>query len=234
MNLKIFIVNIIVPLFVILAISAFTGGFSLKKKESIKNELFDYFSLLWNGNEKEAKQGKEEPFFTRFFRMYVQAYEYELYKESAGKNKYNFCKLLVLLVILSIPFLILVMIDGKNWILDGNEWNNIYLYTVILVPLIFAYLVNKFINLRQYREIWYRHLRNRHYMEWRMMSFVKDFELMHAGLQEDGTVSTPDSLKVDFINDMCGYWKAASEINVAAGAKEENIVQDIVGLFSKS
>ncbi len=233
MNLKIFIVNIIVPLLVILAIAAFTGGFRLKKKVSIKSEMVEYFSLLWNSDEKEAKAEKEESFFSRFFRMYVQAYEYELYKESAGRNKYNFCKLLVLFVILSIPFLILVMIDGQNWILDGNEWNNIYLYTVILVPLIFAYLVNKFINLRQYREIWYRHLRNRHYMEWRMMSFVKDFELMHAGLKEDGSNSTPDSLKVDFINDMCEYWKSASEINVTA-AKDENILQDIVGLFSKS
>ena len=36
------------------------------------------------------------------------------------------------------------MVSGKEEILNENEWNNIYLYTLILIPLIFAYLVNKY------------------------------------------------------------------------------------------
>ncbi|MBR2801525.1 MAG: hypothetical protein IKE21_02870 [Erysipelotrichaceae bacterium] len=165
----------------------------------------------------------------------MQAYEYEKYKESASRSKYYFYKLLVLLIILCIPFLVLFLIDKKDWILNENEWNDIYLYTVILVPLVFAYLVNKYIKIRKYHETWYRHLRNRHHMEWRMVVFVKDHELLKSGVKPEEKEVTPRSLKIDFINDICEYWKAeTAEISVSAGAKEENIFEDIGNLFSKS
>ena len=148
MNHKIFAVNLILPVFVVIVIAVLTGCFRFKKKESIKDELFAYFVKVWKAEEQDAEPGKES-FFRKFFDLFVQTYEYEKYKESANKLKYNFDKMLVLFIILCIPFLVLVLIDGKEWVLNGNEWNQIYLYTVILVPLIFAYLVNKFINLRQ-------------------------------------------------------------------------------------
>ena len=232
MNHKIFAVNLILPVFVVIVIAVLTGCFRFKKKESIKDELFAYFVKVWKAEEQDAEPGKES-FFRKFFDLFVQTYEYEKYKESANKLKYNFDKMLVLFIILCIPFLVLVLIDGKEWVLNGNEWNQIYLYTVILVPLIFAYLVNKYIKIRQYHETWYRHLRNRHQMEWRMMAFVKDYELMKAGLSTKDPAATAESLKIDFINDAVGYWKEAAEITVSASVKEENIFEDISSLFGK-
>ncbi len=84
--------------------------------------------------------------------MFLQTYEYEKYKESSNKFKYYIYKLLVLLVLLSIPFLALVLITSKEWLLNDAEWNNTYLYTVILVPLLFAYLMNQYCTIKQYRE----------------------------------------------------------------------------------
>jgi hypothetical protein len=234
MNNKIFAVNLAVPVFVILVIALIAGCFRLKKKESVKGELFDSFVKDWKDGEKDPEAGEKETFFRKFFKLFVQSYEYEQYKESSNKLTYYFYKLLVLFIVLCIPFLVLFLITRKEWILNDSEWNDIYLYTVILVPLIFAYLVNKYIKIRQYREIWFRHLRNRHYLESRMMEFVKDYELKKEGLNPDGKGSTFESLKIDFINDVCGFWKtAASEISVSAGAKEENIFEDMGSLFGK-
>jgi hypothetical protein len=126
----------------------------------------------------------------------------------------------------------LILINGKDWILNDAEWNNIYLYTVILVPMIFAYLVNKYVRIAQYHNIWYRHLKNRHQMEWRMMVFVKDYEMFRAGLKTDEPALTTESLKINFINDMCNYWKSASEISESE-AKEDNIFQELGDLFKK-
>ncbi len=231
MNGKIFAVNLVVPLLAVIIIAAIAGWFRRGKKESIKDELFEYFVKVWNADEKEPEAGEEESFFRRFFKMFVKAYEYEKYKESANKLKYYFYKLLVLFVILCIPFLSLFLITSKEWILNDAEWTNMYLYTVILVPLIFAYLVNKYIRISQYHEIWYRHMRNRHHMEWRMMVFVKDYELLKAGKKPEDV--TEDSLKIDFINDMSEYWKTETVSITEAGAKEENIFADFAGLFGK-
>lgn len=229
MNFKIFAVNLVVPLFVVLMIAVFSGVFRLKKKESIKNDLFEYFKKAWNEDEK----AEEDSFFQKFFRLFLQAYEYEKYKEDVNKSKYNFYKLLVLFVVLSVPFLSLFLITRKEWILNDSAWNDIYLYTVILVPLVFAYLVNKYIRIRQYHETWYRHLRNRHQMEWRMMVFVKDRELLKANETQGTEGRTSASLKTAFINDLCDYWKTTADIPLSA-AKEENIFEEIGSLFRKS
>ena len=231
MNFKIFAVNLFVPLVVLAVIGIITGAFRVKKKESIKGELFEYFIRIWNEGEKKSKDGNQESFYRKFFDLFVQAYEYEQYKENKNKTKYFFYKVLVLFVLLSIPFLVLFLITGKEWILNDSEWNNMYLYTVILVPVIFAYLVNKYIKIRQYRETWYRHLRNRHYIEWRIMSFIKDYELLKAGAKPDETVSI-ESIKADFINDMSEYWKGAADVPLEAG-REENIFDDFGSLFGK-
>ena len=231
---NIFAVNLFVPLLVIIIIAGISGCFGIRKKGSIKGELFEYFKKTWNEGVEEGGSDKEGSFFQKFFDMFVQAYEYERYKESVNKLKYYFYKLLVLIVILCIPFLVLFLITRKEWVLQENEWNDIYLYTVILVPLIFAYLINKYIRIRQYHQIWYRHLKNRHYMEWRMMVFVKDCELMKSGVKGKETDVTFESLKVDFVNDMSEYWKTETA-GVAGGAevKEENIFEDIGSLFHK-
>ena len=232
---KIFAVNLFVPALTVLIIAAIAGCFRARRKESIKNEVFESFMKAWKTGEKEAEPDDEESFFQKFFKMYVQTYEYEKYKESANKCKYDFYKLLVLCVVLCIPFLVLFLITRKEWILNDSEWNDIYLYTVILVPVIFAYLANKYIKIRQYREIWYRHLRNRHHMEWQMLEFVKNYELQKAGLNPEDAGSTPESLKIGFINDMCEYWKAATiELAAGDGAKEDNIFEDIGSLLQKS
>ena len=228
MNFKIIAMNLIVPVTVILAIGVIAGCFGLKKKESIKEEVFAGFKQDWEAEENP----KEADVFRKFFRMFVQAYEYEKYKENANKLKYLFYKLLVLSVILCIPFLVLFLITGKEWILNNSEWNDIYLYTVILVPLVFAFLVNQYIRIRQYHEIWYRHLRNRHFLEWRMIVFIKDYELLKAGLSDAEPGSSSEKLKVSFINDICEFWKAASEISQGE-SKEENIFAEIGSLFSK-
>ena len=148
MNLKIIMMNLIVPILAVLVIGAITGGFRAKKKESIKSEVYEYFVKIWKADEKEDEKDSSRDFFT----MFLQTYEYEKYKESSNKFKYYIYKLLVLLVILSIPFLALVLITSKEWLLNDAEWNNIYLYTVILVPLLFAYLINQYCRIKQYRE----------------------------------------------------------------------------------
>jgi len=148
MNLKIIMMNLIVPILAVLVIGAITGGFRAKKKESIKSEVYEYFVKIWKADEKEDEKDSSRDFFT----MFLQTYEYEKYKESSNKFKYYIYKLLVLLVILSIPFLALVLISSKEWLLNDAEWNNIYLYTVILVPLLFAYLINQYCRIKQYRE----------------------------------------------------------------------------------
>ena len=231
MNFKIVAMNLIVPLFVILVIAVTAGCFRIKRKESVKGEIYDHFVQAWNAGEKGSDS--EESFFGKFFKMFIQMYEYEKYKESANKLKYYFYKLLALFVLLCIPFLALFLITRKEWLLNDSEWNDIYLYTSILIPLIFAYLVNKYVRLKQYHETWYRHLRNRHYMEWRMMEFVKDYELLKAGMKPAEPAVTTDSLKVGFINDMCEYWKAITAEIAASAAKEENLFDDISSLLGK-
>ena len=200
----------------------------MKKKESIKGEVFDYFVSIWKSEENKEEK-KEGSFYQKFFDMLLQTYEYEKYKESSNRLKYYFYKLLVLLVILSIPFLALFLITSKEWLLNDSEWNNIYLYAAILVPLIFAYLINQYIRIKQFRETWYRHLRNRHQIEWRMLTYVKDHELLKEGKTAKEAGTTFESLKIDFINSMCDYWKsAATEIDIS---KEENIFEGIGSLF---
>lgn len=232
MNFKIFAMNLVVPLFVVIVIAIVSGTFRIKKKDSIKGELFDYFKKIWQSDESESESADRESFFRKFFTLFVQAYEYEHYKEDSSKMKFYFYKLLVLLVLFSIPFLILFLINRKDWILNNSEWNDIYLYAAILIPLIFAYLVNKYIKIKQYHETWYRHMRNRHYIEWRMIKFIKDYEMMKEGLKPEGKELTSESVKMDFINDMCEYWRSASDIPLSA-VKDVSIFEDIGNLFSK-
>ena len=228
MNYKIYLMNLAVPAIAVLLIAIISGIFKVKKKESIKGEVFDYFVSIWKSEENKEEK-KEGSFYQKFFDMLLQTYEYEKYKESSNRLKYYFYKLLVLLVILSIPFLALFLITSKEWLLNDSEWNNIYLYAAILVPLIFAYLINQYIRIKQFRETWYRHLRNRHQIEWRMLTYVKDHELLKEGKTAKEAGTTFESLKIDFINSMCDYWKsAATEIDIS---KEENIFEGIGSLF---
>ena len=55
MNKTIFAVNLAVPLFVVLIILAIAGCLGVKKKESIKGELFEYFVRVWEADKKETE-----------------------------------------------------------------------------------------------------------------------------------------------------------------------------------
>ena len=233
MNKMLFMTNLFVPALVVLAMMAVAGYFRAKQKDSIKNELFEYFVKVWNADDKGTKRGKDESFFQRFLRMFSQAYEYEKYKEQVNRFKYYIYKLLAFVVIFCIPFLMLFLITRDTWNVEGNEWNNMYLYTVILVPLIFAYLINKYTRISLHHQTWYRHMKNRHHLEWRMMEFIKDYELLKSGVKPEEEGTTIESLKVAFVNDICEYWKGTTtEIATGAAVKEENIFEDMVGLFN--
>lgn len=231
MNKLVIAACVCILVLVIFTIASVSGSYGVEKKASIKEGVYEYFKKAWLADEPEA--GKET-FFKRFFELFVQAYEYEIYKESVNKRKFRNFKLLVLFIILCVPFLALFLIMEKASILGDGEVSELYLYSIVLVPVVFAFLVNKYTKISQYHEIWYRHMRNRHYMEWRMMVFVKDYELLKEGLKTSEQAATPESLKIDFINDMSAYWKTETDgISSNAGAKEENIFEDIGKLFGK-
>lgn len=177
---------------------------------------------------KEEPKGKEEPFDHMFLRLFKQEYKYEQYQISKNKSKYLLFKALVLVVIAAIPFLMLFLITKKDFILGKNEWNDIYLYIIIAIPVIFAYLLNRYVIVRHYRETWAQNIKVKRYMEWRMMMFVKDYEMKKSRMNPDETAALLVSLKDSFINDMFEYWRTSTtEYSEAVLSKDENIFQEI-------
>ncbi len=232
MNNRFLIVNALIPFIVIILIVVCERCFGIRKKESIKSDLFEYFKKVWEASENGSGSDEKDSFFQKFFGMFIQTYEYEKYKEDNNKHRYYFFKLVDLFIVLCIPFLTLYLLYVKEEYFKQSEWNDTYLYVVILVPLIFVYLLNKYIRVRQYYETWYRHLRNRHQMEWRMLEFIKNYELKMAGVKSEESGAINESLKIDFINDMCEYWKTtSSEIAVPTSPKDENIFAEFSSLF---
>ncbi len=78
-------------------------------------------------------------------------------------------------------------------------------------------------------------MQNRHQMEWRMMLFVKDYEMFKDGVKTEDSLATVEDLKAAFVNDMCDYWKVVTtEIANSTESKEENIFEDINKLFGGS
>ena len=65
-------------------------------------------------------------------------------------------------------------------------------------------------------------------MEWRMMMLVKDYEMKKQKMTPEEAEQLLDSLKQDFINEICEYWnKSAEEFADQVLSKEENLFQEI-------
>ena len=232
MHIVLYILNLCIPVLVVLSIVGITGYYNRKKSESIKKEVYSLFVENWNFDSKKSEDGKES-FFDKFLRLFIDGYEEEALKESASRAKFSFYKILSLAVIACIPLLLLVLVDKKDAIMGEKDWDNMYLYTIVAVPVVLAYLVNKYIKIRQYNKLWIHHLRNRHDMEWRMMVFIKDISLLREKGYPDEEGKTPEQLKIEFINDICDFWKASSERNPDINiSNDENLVEELGGLFN--
>ena len=55
MNYKIYLMNLAVPAIAVLVIAIISGIFKVKKKESIKGEVFDYFVSIWKSEENKEE-----------------------------------------------------------------------------------------------------------------------------------------------------------------------------------
>jgi hypothetical protein len=111
------------------------------------------FENIWRKNKMENKNG-DEPFDLKFLNLFLQAYKDEGLKVQMNKNKYFLYKTLILLMIATVPFLVLFLVVKKGFIMGDNEWNQLYLYIIAVVPIILAFLLNKYVNVKQYRDLW--------------------------------------------------------------------------------
>lgn len=199
----------------------------MKNKKDVVSEVNSLFKKIWESNRKKDENNKES-FDQLFLRLFKKIYDYESEEINTNKNKYFILKGIVLVIIASIPFLILGLLSNKQFILGENEWNDVYLYTIILVPVAFAFLLSKYIDAKQYRELWMRHTKSKDYMDWRMMMFVKDYETKKMAVAEENAPTLLETLKAEFIDDMCKYWNASTtEFIEKVMAKDENIFQEI-------
>jgi len=221
-----------IPFVLALAIVFITLHYNSKEIEPIVAEVFGIFKTIWESDKKKSKDGKE-PFDTVFLQLFEKAYASEGLYAMEFKNKYFLYKTLILLIVASIPFLILFLLTKKAFILGNNEWNEIYLYIVIIVPIILAFLLNKYVDVKQYRELWIQHTKIKYHLEWRMMELIKNYEMQKAAAKPEETGSLLTTLKTSFINDMCEYWHTStSELSEKVMAKEENLFQEIGNMLS--
>jgi len=222
---------LLIPFTLILAIILVAVYYKIKGEKSIIEEVYGIFIKTWENGKAKAEAGGES-FDQLFLRLFRQEYEYEQFKISENKNKYLLLKTLVLVVIASIPFLMMLLVNKKDFILGKNEWNDIYLYTIIAVPIIFAFLLNKYISVRRYREMWIQDTKIKQHMEWRMMMLIKDYEMKKRKMNAEESNQLLDSLKNSFIDDMCEYWRiSTTEFSDKVLSKEENLFQEIGKLF---
>ncbi|MBQ9153686.1 MAG: hypothetical protein IJ130_07720 [Solobacterium sp.] len=227
----IYMIYLAIPVAAILAIILVTAHYRLKDEGSVISEVFGIFSSVWENKEAESEK-ENASFYQMFLRLFKKAYEYEGFQVSMNKNKYFLYKTMVLLVIASVPFLMLFLVTKKDMILGDSEWNDIYLYTIIIVPLVLAYLLNKYIYVKQYRNMWIKHEKIRTHMEWRMMDLIKCYEMQKAGKTPEELRQLLGTLKNDFIDDICGYWNTSSEgYYDSILSKDENLFQEIGSLF---
>jgi hypothetical protein len=218
---------LLVPIVIVLAILFLTVFYRTKKDKSIVKEIYSVFVKTWENGEVPAED-EEEIFYQTFLRLFKQDYRYNRNQLAENRDKYFLFKALVLVVIAAIPFLMYLLVSKKEFILGKNEWNDIYLYTIIAVPIVFAYLLNRFIIVRRFREMWAHHTKVKQHMEWRMMMLVKDYEMKKQKMTPEEAEQLLDSLKQDFINEICEYWnKSAEEFADQVLSKEENLFQEI-------
>ena len=221
-----------IPFVLALVIVFVTLHYNSKEIEPIVAEVFSIFKTIWESDKKKSKDGKE-PFDTVFLRLFKKAYASEGLYAVEYKNKYFLYKTLILLIVASIPFMILFLVTKKAFVMGNNEWNEIYLYIVIAVPIILAFLLNKYVDVKQYRQLWLQHSKIKYHLEWRMMELIKDYEMQKATANPEETDKLLTTLKTSFIIDMCEYWHTStSELSEKVMAKEENLFQEIGNMLS--
>ena len=221
-----------IPFVLALAIVLITLHYNSREAEPIVAEVFSIFKAVWESETMKSKDGKE-PFDAVCLRLFEKAYASEGLYANEFKNKYFLYKTLILLIVASIPFLILFLVTQKAFVLGNNEWNEIYLYIVIVVPIILAFLLNKYVDVKQYRQLWIQHSKIKYHLEWRMMEMIKDYEMQKAEMNPEEADALLRKLKAGFINDMCEYWHTStSELSEKVMAKEENLFQEIGNMFS--
>lgn len=221
-----------IPFVLALVIVFVTLHYNSKEIEPIVAEVFNIFKTIWESEKMKSEDGKE-PFDAVCLRLFKKAYASEGLYAVEYKNKYFLYKTLILLIVASIPFLILFLVTKKAFVLGDNEWNEIYLYIVIAVPIILAFLLNKYVDVKQYRQLWLQHSKIKYHLEWRMMELIKDYEMQKADMNPEEAETLLKKLKSSFINDMCEYWHTStSELSEKVMAKEENLFQEIGNMLS--
>jgi hypothetical protein len=221
-----------IPFVLALVIVFVTLHYNSKEIEPIVAEVFNIFKTIWESENMKSEDGKE-PFDAVCLRLFKKAYASEGLYAVEFKNKYFLYKTLILLIVASIPFLILFLVTKKAFVLGDNEWNEIYLYIVIVVPIILAFLLNKYVDVKQYRQLWLQHSKIKYHLEWRMMELIKDYEMQKADMKPEEAETLLKKLKSSFINDMCEYWHTStSELSEKVMAKEENLFQEIGNMLS--
>ena len=228
----IFIFYLALPFLLLLIFVCVTTYYKIKDGEPIFNEIGHMFENIWRKNKMENKNG-DEPFDLKFLNLFLQAYKDEGLKVQMNKNKYFLYKTLILLMIATVPFLVLFLVVKKGFIMGDNEWNQLYLYIIAVVPIILAFLLNKYINVKQYRDLWVQHTKIKYQLESKMMLFVKDFEMNTMNTSREGSDKFLFDLKTKFIEGICALWTStAISISEDVLAKEDNIFQDIGSLFN--
>ena len=233
MDLRLYSFYLLIPVSVILVIIVILKRNKARHLEQIDKEVVSLFEKIWKRNEPDGSSA--EPSFTMmYYKLFQKTYLYEEAEVMINKSEYYIFKLLVLFVILTIPLLVVFLMTKKEFILGDNEWNNFYLYITVLLPLSFAFLLKKYIDMKQYRPNWIHHARVRVNIEWKMMEFIKDYELQRTGKNEKETAELLTALKAAFVNDTCNLWKESMDNSPELDPnkmKEFNLIDEIRAVF---
>ncbi len=229
MDLRVYLFYLLIPVSVILVIIVILKRNKARHLEQIDKEVVSLFEKIWNSNEPDGSSG--ELSFTRmYYKLFQKTYLYEEAEEMVNKSEYYIFKLLVLFVILTIPLLVVFLMTKKEFIFGDNEWSYLYLCIAVLLPLSFAYLLKKYIDMKQYRPNWIHHARVKINMEWKMMEFIKNYELQKIGKNEKEIDELLTALKVAFINETSILWKESMDNSPEldpSKMKEFNLIEEI-------
>ena len=109
-----------------------------------------------------------------------------------------------------------------------------YTFIIIVISFILAYLLNKYINVRHYRDLWITHSKIKSHIDWRMMVFIKEYETQKTKMKPEESEALLESLQKSFIDDMCEFYNTSSiEVSEKVMSKDENMFQEILSIFSK-
>lgn len=222
-----------IPVVLIAFVIGTTVYYRTKAVETVFSNMIRAFQKTWEYDTTEADRD-DESFNHRVLNLFKKAYAYEAFEAMENKNKFFLYRIVILFIIAMIPFMMLLLVTKKDVILGNDEWNNIYLYTVILVPLLVSYLLNKFIDVKQYRIMWLQHSKNLSRMELLMGMLIKDFGEKSVGMSKEEAGKLLSSLRSTFIDDMVELWKKSNdEYYEKVMVDESNIFHEIGNLFQE-